>query len=520
MTLSLAFAAPDYALVANDTRVRYYDHAGTRLSHRDTGRKLHALAGAWLTGGDLESLAAWTAQYILHHRPVDERTRPRLAAIMPLPARVGHDAGLFLVQRDAAGFSAYCIDLTTRQVERGGTGVWGALPYTGDAAQEARCGALVAAVQADGPLPLYDFLRRLGALYADMHRLLGPEGSVSDQVEIGLLQPDAGSGVVQRRLGPLPAEEVRSLSDAAIEDILVAVAVQEAGSRVGLPLSDDPKRTNPDGNLILNGNFEESAFATPAVNLPIRSAYWDISTVQLENAGNRYEGLWSIKFEQGGASTTTFDQIDRTGLHYVAVRPGDFLRLTGVGKVGASHADTLALEARFFDADQGLLSTAVGPTWSTETTFTVKTAIVLVPASAAYVVFRGRFTTASGVAIYLAWLDNLEARLAVTTSNLATAASLNAMAGVSPDRGDANVTLVLGVDEPVQRFATTLTANRTVTLSGTGAFNGGAFRIVRTGLGAFTLDVGGLKTIPSATAAFVEVGFDGSAWRLLGYGAL
>lgn len=89
---------------------------------------------------------------------------------------------------------------------------------------------------------------------------------------------------------------------------------------------------------------------------------------------------------------------------------------------------------------------------------------------------------------------------------------------VSADRGDASVTLNAETDVPIQRFATTLTANRVVTL-GTGA-NGSWFTITRTGLGAFTLDVGGLKTIPSGTAAFVDVAHDGTAWRLVRYGTL
>lgn len=89
---------------------------------------------------------------------------------------------------------------------------------------------------------------------------------------------------------------------------------------------------------------------------------------------------------------------------------------------------------------------------------------------------------------------------------------------LSSDRGDASVTLNAGTDLEVQRFATALTANRTVTL-GTG-YPGAKFTVVRTGLGAFTLDVGGLKTIPSATAAFVDVGHDGSAWFLKRYGVL
>lgn len=89
---------------------------------------------------------------------------------------------------------------------------------------------------------------------------------------------------------------------------------------------------------------------------------------------------------------------------------------------------------------------------------------------------------------------------------------------VSADRGDANVTLNAGTDVPIQRFATALSANRTVTL-GTGA-NGAWFTVTRTGLGAFTLDVGGLKTIPNSTAAFVDVAHNGSAWVLVRYGTL
>jgi hypothetical protein len=91
---------------------------------------------------------------------------------------------------------------------------------------------------------------------------------------------------------------------------------------------------------------------------------------------------------------------------------------------------------------------------------------------------------------------------------------------VSANRGDTNVTLQAGVNETVQIFSSALTDNRTVTLSTTGATNGDRFRVVRTGLGAFTLDVGGLKTIPSATAAFVDVAYNGSAWVLAGYGTL
>jgi len=94
--------------------------------------------------------------------------------------------------------------------------------------------------------------------------------------------------------------------------------------------------------------------------------------------------------------------------------------------------------------------------------------------------------------------------------------------GISGDNGDNSSTLTVGNSLQTQLWKTNLTANRTVTLSTSGAINNAKFRIVRTGLGAFTLDVGGLKTIPAATAAWVEVMYSTAfaAWQLVGYGTL
>lgn len=109
-----------------------------------------------------------------------------------------------------------------------------------------------------------------------------------------------------------------------------------------------------------------------------------------------------------------------------------------------------------------------------------------------------------------------------TTANVSNTggARLRGKQGPSGDRGDANITIVVAVDEEEQRFATNLTANRTVTLSATNIHKGAKFRVTRTGLGAFTLDVGGLKTIPAGTAAFVDVEHDGTAWRYMAFGNL
>lgn len=84
--------------------------------------------------------------------------------------------------------------------------------------------------------------------------------------------------------------------------------------------------------------------------------------------------------------------------------------------------------------------------------------------------------------------------------------------------GDADKTLT-DTDARTQRWATALTAARTVTLSTTNALNGDRFRVVRTGAGAFNLDVGGLKTLAGADE-WCDVEYTGFAWILTAAGAL
>lgn len=88
-------------------------------------------------------------------------------------------------------------------------------------------------------------------------------------------------------------------------------------------------------------------------------------------------------------------------------------------------------------------------------------------------------------------------------------------------RGNGSTTLTAGIDKPVQRFNAPLTANRTITLSTTGATEGDPFTIVRTAAatGAYSLDVGGLKSLATA-GTWCEVVFDGAAWVLVAAGTL
>lgn len=93
---------------------------------------------------------------------------------------------------------------------------------------------------------------------------------------------------------------------------------------------------------------------------------------------------------------------------------------------------------------------------------------------------------------------------------------------VSADMGDASITIKAGEAALTQRFNTTLTAGRNITLSSVNAFTGAKFRVVRQAgaTGAFNLDVGpGLKTL-TAAGQWCDVEYSGSAWILSAYGSL
>jgi hypothetical protein len=92
--------------------------------------------------------------------------------------------------------------------------------------------------------------------------------------------------------------------------------------------------------------------------------------------------------------------------------------------------------------------------------------------------------------------------------------------GCTADVGDAAKTLQARVDSETQIWATTLTADRAVSLSTTGAYAGAKFHIARPAAGAFNLNVGTGPLKALAADTWCEVTYDGSAWALTKYGAL
>lgn len=94
---------------------------------------------------------------------------------------------------------------------------------------------------------------------------------------------------------------------------------------------------------------------------------------------------------------------------------------------------------------------------------------------------------------------------------------------LSNDRGDANVTVIPGYDQPYQLFATALTANRTFTvdLAPSGAHT--AFYVMRTGGGAFSLTiadsvVGALTVLRQNEWA--KLGYDNGQMKVVARGVL
>ena len=85
---------------------------------------------------------------------------------------------------------------------------------------------------------------------------------------------------------------------------------------------------------------------------------------------------------------------------------------------------------------------------------------------------------------------------------------------------DADFTLTVFTNAEAIRHTGTLTADRAVTLSTTGAYSGARFHVTRTGGGAFNLNVGTGPLKGLATNTWGEFIYDGAAWYLAAYGAL
>lgn len=83
---------------------------------------------------------------------------------------------------------------------------------------------------------------------------------------------------------------------------------------------------------------------------------------------------------------------------------------------------------------------------------------------------------------------------------------------------DADFTLTWGSNSETIRHTGTLTADRAVTLSTTGAIKGARWRVTRTGSGAFNLNIGTGPLKELRQNMWAEFVYDGSAWYLAEHG--
>ena len=93
---------------------------------------------------------------------------------------------------------------------------------------------------------------------------------------------------------------------------------------------------------------------------------------------------------------------------------------------------------------------------------------------------------------------------------------------IVPDVGDSNATLTWGVDDPNQKWATTLTTTRTADLLSTGAFEGAEFHLFRLAGApnlAVTRDGGPVQKNMGANTWSTWI-FAPGGWELKAFGSL
>lgn len=110
------------------------------------------------------------------------------------------------------------------------------------------------------------------------------------------------------------------------------------------------------------------------------------------------------------------------------------------------------------------------------------------------------------------------ATFAAVTGTDPSGNSVVGISGAPTDPNDADKTLTVGTDNESVVYDTTLTANRVITLATAGLGvkdTGRQWLVSRTAYGAYTLDVGGLYTIPASTLGVVRVEWSGQSWVLI-----
>ncbi len=220
MTFLVAFARPDFAVLASDTRTRFHQTAyGDCTGFSDDDVKLKPCGNGWLASGP--SLA-WRDVVLTAHAARDNNAYMR--AMRELEEQQPEDAR-FIAERqqtiriganDAGCFRQY---FNWMGLELGGGDATVPVPLypvgSKPAALQQRFTAYQHAVRA-ASLPA--ILTATAGLYRDVYAHCGPEGSMSPLLSVGIVWADGRRTLV----GPLPHDTITAASDECLAALLTA----------------------------------------------------------------------------------------------------------------------------------------------------------------------------------------------------------------------------------------------------------------------------------------------------------
>lgn len=292
-------------------------------------------------------------------------------------------------------------------------------------------------------------------------------------------------GYLSAHIPALTNNELTDLYDVVVENFAIL-----ASAKVGI--------TTSAGKFVLrDGYIKGASFALQMT---------DECTQFLIDNVTALDGTSTIAFRLNFGSPIFSPERKKTGI----IR-NCFIAGTGGDAIVIDHAESVTVENNRFGYE-------VAHDGKAETT---QTGAILIEADA-HVIARDNYVAGSAGSLMYKSIGAAKGVL-INPRGLRTAGAAwrSEYRSIGSKSLNAAITLQVGVDDRIIRSTAALTANRVTTLSTTDAIEGDTFRIVHTGGGAFTLDVGpGLKIIPASTNAFVDAMFDGTAWRLTGFSVL
>jgi hypothetical protein len=180
VTFIVAFARPDFALLAADTRLTMKAAPGTpALGFQDDAIKLFPWETGWMVSGPMNS---WARAI---RAGVTRKAMGALKRTTPVWAQHVRDyQKTFIIGCNAAGPFRRCTDWRGRELVPGADPI-APRPWDAEATAWRQFLGLYAAEIKDQRLPVV--LETTARLFHAIYRLCGPDGSVSPQVAVGVV---------------------------------------------------------------------------------------------------------------------------------------------------------------------------------------------------------------------------------------------------------------------------------------------------------------------------------------------